>query len=57
MDNNRLKVRTPRGIIYCQLQKNGLYKKYNQPEGGRTTGLLNLTYALSLNDGLYEILA
>lgn len=56
MDNNRLKVRTPRGIIYCQLQKNGLYKKYNSPEGGRTTGILNLTYVLSLNDGLYEVL-
>jgi len=56
MTEQRLKVRTPRGIIYCQLQKNGLYKKYNSSEGGRTTGLLNLTYVLSLNDGLYEVL-
>lgn len=52
----RIKVQTPRGIVYCEKQKTGLYKTYNTAIGGKSKGILNLDYVLKLNDGLYVIL-
>ncbi len=56
MTEPRIKVKTPRGIVYCQKQKTGLYKIYPTATSKRSTGILNLDYVLSLNDGLYQVI-
>jgi hypothetical protein len=55
--NKRIKVKTPRGIVYCQKDKTGLYKIYQTETGGKSTGILNLDYLLSKNDSFYQVIS
>ena len=40
-------------VYYLQKEKNGLYKKYKNPTGGRSTGFVNLSECLKY--GIYKI--
>jgi len=52
--NQRIKVIHCSGdVYYLQKEKNGLYKKYKNPTGGRSTGLINLREVLKY--GIYKI--
>jgi len=52
--NQRIKVIHCSGdVYYLQKEKNGLYKKYKNPTGGRSTGFVNLNECLKY--GIYRI--